>query len=81
MNNGRLPIVIFSASLGCPLYQAEAGGRYVSRVGVSLLHVAGLSEYIAETVDEFVAIAQAVAEDIDGLEELRSGLRERWRSR
>jgi len=56
-----------------------AGDRHASRVGASLLHTAGLPEYITETADEFVAVAKAVAEDVDGREELRSGLRERLR--
>ncbi|HED14161.1 MAG TPA: tetratricopeptide repeat protein [Gammaproteobacteria bacterium] len=56
-----------------------AGRRHASRVGASLLHAAGLSEHVAETEDEFVAIAQMLAEDVNGLEESRSGLRERLR--
>jgi len=57
-----------------------AGQRHASRVSASLLHTAGLSEYVANTEDEFVAIAKSVAGNIDTLDALRLGLRERLRS-
>lgn len=53
------------------------GDRHASRMVASLLHGVGLSQLIAATADEFVAIAQRLAADIPALAELRAGLRAR----
>ena len=49
-----------------------------SRVGASLLHSLGMVDWVAETPEEFVAIAKSKSQDIDGLAALRMGLRERF---
>jgi protein O-GlcNAc transferase len=54
-----------------------AGEAHVSRVGVSLLRAVGLSECVAQTGAEFVAIAVRLAKDRSALAGLRAGLRER----
>jgi len=54
-----------------------AGDRHASRVGVSILTSLGLTELIAHSPDEYVAIAVRLAGDPARLEELRQGLRER----
>jgi predicted O-linked N-acetylglucosamine transferase (SPINDLY family) len=54
-----------------------AGQTMPSRGGASLLSVVGLSELIALDEEQYVAIAAALARDLDRLEELRRGLRER----
>ncbi len=57
--------------------------RHVSRVGVSLLHQAGLDDLVARNDDEFVAIAKKLAMDRGRLAALRDGergLRERLRT-
>jgi protein O-GlcNAc transferase len=54
-----------------------AGVRHSGRVGVSLLNAAGLEDWIAETPEQYVAIAARMAADIPHLAELRAGLRER----
>ena len=54
-----------------------AGDRFISRMGVSMLTSLGLTELIAETPEEYVAIAARLAGDLDRLAALRAGLRER----
>jgi predicted O-linked N-acetylglucosamine transferase (SPINDLY family) len=49
-----------------------------SRVGSSLLHSLGLGDWVAQTPEEFVAIAKGKVQDVDGLATLRMGLRERF---
>jgi protein O-GlcNAc transferase len=56
-----------------------AGRSHVSRVGVSLLSRAGLSELIAETPEQYLKIASELANDIPRLAMLRSSLRDRMR--
>ncbi len=53
-----------------------AGVRHSGRVGVSLLSAVGLEDWIAETPEQYVAIASRMAVDIPRLAELRAGLRE-----
>jgi predicted O-linked N-acetylglucosamine transferase (SPINDLY family) len=57
-----------------------AGATAVGRGGVSLLTNLGLQEWIAHSVDEYVAIALKMAGDETKLAELRAGLRDRMRS-
>lgn len=54
-----------------------AGKSHVSRVGVSMLTNVGLTGVIAQTVDEYVNIAIGLAQDLEGLNSLRRGLRDR----
>ena len=63
-------------SMGVPVVSL-AGDHHVSRVAVSLLRNAGLPEFIARTAEEYAAIAIKAANDLPGLERLRSGLRDR----
>ena len=54
-----------------------AGRAHAGRVGVSLLTAVGLEDLIAETPDEYAAIARRLADDLDRLSALRSDLRSR----
>jgi predicted O-linked N-acetylglucosamine transferase (SPINDLY family) len=56
-----------------------AGDTHASRMGASLLKVAGLSQLVARSAEQYVRIAQELAQDLDALERLRSGMRERLR--
>jgi protein O-GlcNAc transferase len=53
------------------------GTHGVSRSGLSILSSMGLQELAAASPDEFVNIAVTLAGDLDRLERLRSGLRDR----
>lgn len=52
-----------------------AGERHSGRVGVSLLNAVGLQEWIAESVEHYVAISAHMAADLSRLASLRAGLR------
>jgi protein O-GlcNAc transferase len=65
--------------MGVPVVSL-AGPSHVSRVGVSLLSAVGLPELIAQSEEEYVAIAVALAADLPRLAELRQALRRRMRS-
>ncbi len=52
-----------------------AGEYFAGRMGVSINRMAGLEGWIATTADDYVALAQARAADINALGELRAGLR------
>ncbi len=65
--------------MGVPVV-TRAGHAHASRVGVSLLTVAGLAELVAVNEDEYVDKARALAHDAARLASLRSGLRERVRT-
>jgi predicted O-linked N-acetylglucosamine transferase (SPINDLY family) len=54
-----------------------AGQSHMSRVGVSLLTNIGLPELIAETPEDFAAIAAKLGDDRLRLSALRAGMRER----
>lgn len=60
--------------MGVPVVSLR-GDRHSGRVGASLLTSAGLAECIAESKDRYIAIAAALATDIDRLRDLRTGLR------
>jgi predicted O-linked N-acetylglucosamine transferase (SPINDLY family) len=53
-----------------------AGSTHASRVGVSLLSNVGIPELIAETREEYVAIAVNLARDLEKLKTLRASLRD-----
>ena len=61
--------------MGVPVI-ALAGHSHVSRVGVSLLSNAGLTELIAESGDAYVEKAITLAGDLRRLQTLRAGLRD-----
>ena len=54
-----------------------AGTMHHSRVGLSLLHAAGLSQWIAATPDEYVEKAVTLARDRASRNSLRNDLRPR----
>jgi predicted O-linked N-acetylglucosamine transferase (SPINDLY family) len=54
-----------------------AGDTMLSRQGASLLTCAGLEEWIASDEEDYVALALALAADVNRLAQLRSGLREK----
>jgi protein O-GlcNAc transferase len=54
-----------------------AGTRHASRTGVSILTNCGLDSLVAQTPDQYVAIACELARDAGRLQRLRAGLRER----
>jgi protein O-GlcNAc transferase len=56
-----------------------AGARHVSRVGVSLLTNVGLSQFIAQSPDQYIDIATQSARDPAALTNLRGSLRETLR--
>ena len=60
--------------MGVPLITL-AGGHFVSRMGVTILSNAGLSELIALTEDEYIEKAVEIALDLDKLQRIRAGLR------
>lgn len=57
-----------------------AGERHSARVGVSLLNQVGLTALIAESAEEYVRKAVALAEDREHLASLRAGLRARMKN-
>ena len=54
-----------------------AGKTHASRVGVSLLHAAGLPDLVAHDEDDYVRIAAALAAYMPRLSTLRATLREK----
>lgn len=60
--------------MGVPVV-ALAGDRHASRVGVSLLTAAGLPELIADSVDDYVERAVALAADLQRLRQYHGTLR------
>jgi predicted O-linked N-acetylglucosamine transferase (SPINDLY family) len=67
-----------SFRMGVPVVSL-AGSTCCSRQGVSLLSNLGMADWIAATEEEYVTIAARWAWDLDGLQAIRSGLRERLR--
>lgn len=57
-----------------------AGDRHVSRVGTSLLTTIGLTDCIADGREAYINLAVKLACDIDTLDRIRTGLRERMRN-
>jgi predicted O-linked N-acetylglucosamine transferase (SPINDLY family) len=62
--------------MGVPVI-TRRGDRFLSRVGESIAHRAGMPEWIAADDDDYVAKALAVAADPAPLVALRAGLREK----
>ncbi|MDP2412009.1 MAG: tetratricopeptide repeat protein [Pseudolabrys sp.] len=62
--------------MGVPVVTLK-GDRHAARVGASLLTQAGLDEWIAGSVDDYVETALRLAADPQRLHELRRGLRAR----
>jgi protein O-GlcNAc transferase len=62
--------------MGIPVITLVGEG-HVSRVGYSLMTNIGLPQLTAQSVDQFVSIAQDLASDLPRLADLRSGMRQR----
>ncbi len=62
--------------MGVP-FVTLTGRHFVSRMGVTILTNAGLSELIAKDTDEYVSIAVDLAKNHEKLRKLRKGLREK----
>ncbi len=62
--------------MGVPVI-SQSGHMNVSRQGVRFLRTVGLDELLAQTPEDYVRIATALAGDLARLADLRSGLRER----
>lgn len=61
--------------MGVPV-MSLVGKRHAGRVGATLLSAAGLTDWLANTPESFVAIAEDRANDIDRLARLRTLLRD-----
>jgi predicted O-linked N-acetylglucosamine transferase (SPINDLY family) len=64
--------------MGVPILTMQ-GHRYIAHMGESIMHNAGLSDWIARDEDDYVAKAVSVAGDLPKLAALRAGLREQVR--
>jgi predicted O-linked N-acetylglucosamine transferase (SPINDLY family) len=64
-----------AAFMGVPIVTLQ-GPMHHTRVGVSLLRTLGLSDLIATSEDEYVALAAALAGDAARLATTRAGLRQ-----
>ena len=62
--------------MGVPVISLS-GPRAVNRSGLSLLASIGLGELVADRVDGYVAIATALANNLDRLDQLSSSMRDR----
>ncbi len=62
--------------MGVPVL-VRAGDRYVAHMGESILHNAGMPDWIAPDEGEYAALGARKAADLDALANLRSGLRAR----
>ena len=61
--------------MGVP-FVTLAGRHAAARTGASLLLNAGLPQLVAPTVDDYIAVAAALAMDLPALRRMRQGLRE-----
>ena len=66
-----------SLYVGVPVISLH-GRHCVSRSGLSILNALGLGELVASTPEQYVEIAVALATDVERLEQLRGGLRNRF---
>jgi protein O-GlcNAc transferase len=64
--------------MGVPILTLK-GNHYISHLGESIMHNAGLSDWIATSEDDYVAKAIHFASDLPRLAALRAGLREQVR--
>jgi protein O-GlcNAc transferase len=62
--------------MGVPILTMK-GSNYVSHFGESIMHNAGLPDWIASNEDEYIAKAIAFSGDLESLASLRSSLRAR----
>ena len=66
--------------MGVPVLTLAGAKTHVSRVGVSLLTSVGLSNWIAESVEDYVRLAVHFATDRLGLKEVRNCLRAQFQA-
>lgn len=66
--------------MGVPVV-VKAGDNFVSRMGASFMTAAGLPDWVAQTDDEYVAVAQRMVSDRQALLNLKAGMRERLLAR
>jgi protein O-GlcNAc transferase len=64
--------------MGVPVISL-AGPAHASRVGISLMETVGLPEFIAQSPEDYVRTAAALASDATRLAKLRSGLRDQMK--
>ena len=62
--------------MGVPIISL-AGERFIERLSASMLHAVGLDELIADSQEDYVAKAAALAKDPQQRTQLRASLRER----
>ena len=65
--------------MGVPVVTLR-GHTAVGRAGLSVLSNVGLTDLVAETVEDYVSIAAALAGDLPRLAALRAGMRARMQS-
>ena len=65
-----------SLSMGVPVV-AFLGRHFVDRVAASIVTHAGYPEFVAETKEDYVKLAQSLADDPDALNEMRLGMRDK----
>jgi predicted O-linked N-acetylglucosamine transferase (SPINDLY family) len=79
MPSGGGTTTLDSFWMGVPVVTL-AGKSALGRAGVSIASNLGLTDLIARSEDEYVAIATAVSSDVERLAELRRGLRARMQA-
>ena len=62
--------------MGVPVITLS-GDRHAGRVGASILTNVGLTDFIAQDIDGYIQLAVEMAANINYLQEIREGLRER----
>ncbi len=62
--------------MGVPVVSL-AGDRFAARISCSLLHAAGVGDWVAHTPDAYVDLACRLASDLEELARIREGLRGR----
>jgi predicted O-linked N-acetylglucosamine transferase (SPINDLY family) len=65
--------------MGVPVVTLR-GNRYAGRMAADVLRAVGLPELVAQTPEQYIAIASKLAGNLDRLSQLRSGLRGQMRS-
>jgi predicted O-linked N-acetylglucosamine transferase (SPINDLY family) len=64
--------------MGVPVITLK-GASHASRMGASLLKAAGLAQFVATSEEQYVRLAVELADQLERLEQLRAGMRERLR--
>jgi len=61
--------------MGLPVVSLH-GNRFISRMGASISHHAGLGEFYAATPEDFIKVCASLAQNLDRLSDLRLSLRD-----